>query len=448
MTDTYELSLTDKQYAFVEDRESWEILYSGAFGAGKTRALCVRAMMMAQHPRAKVGMCRKTLKAFRDTTLRTLIEPDGDLPPVIPEGTYSHNKNDCRIRFHHGGIIDYFGCEDADRLGSLFFSDICIDEAIEFSEKEYAMLEGRLRVSFMRDPDDADSLVGSGRRDGVRNINTLAMATNPGDPSHFLYQRFFVDDHEHRRVIHTESSENTYLSSQYIERLAGLQGVSRERYFKGQWVSFEGSLVVPGLRDCVIDAVPWDYRTLPDNEMVGGIDYGYTDPTAIITGVYRDQVLYIIDVYRASRLLSCDHAQNVMPGHTYYGDPAGTQAREDLASEVRRLHGRSRIINAPRAKKSALGSIVESEWGEVRRLIAEGRLKIVESAAKQLLIEADNLCYSDTTGKVNQYRNDTYGHFDCLDALRYMAMGCVSMNREPVVAHARRETRREAMRDL
>lgn len=425
MSDTldHRIALTPKQFDFVNDRTSWEIMYSGAFRAGKSRALCVRAMTLARHPRSKVGMARKTLKSFRDTTLRTLLEPDGDLPPVLPEGSYSHNKNDCRIRLHSGGVIDYFGCEDAEGLGSLFFSDLCLDEAIQFSKKEYDWLIGRYTVSYSQAIGNPFVGPGSGKVPSERHTNTLAIATNPGDPSHFLYDRFFVKRNERRRVIHTASYENTYLSPQTIESLSELTGVSRERYYEGRWVSFDGSLVVPGLRECVVAGVPFDVSRIDPRERVGGIDFGFNDPTAILTGVYRDGVLWVIACHRAARCLSAEHAGNVWDQHTYYCDPAGTQAREDLASEVRRLGGTGRLRIAPRGK-GAVGTVVEAEWETVRRFVSEGRLWIVDGAEHQLCLEADNLTYGESTGKVNQFRNDTYGHFDCLDALRYMVAGC------------------------
>jgi hypothetical protein len=190
-----EYALMPKQHDFVTDDEHWEILYSGAFGAGKTRALCVRATRLAQYPGARVALCRKMLVDLKATTLVVLLESDGELPPVLPENTYHHHKTECRIKIQGGGSIVYFGVDDPSRIGSRLLTDMCIDEGIELDEEEYTMLQGRRRGKF-RKPD------------GSWNSQSIAIATNPGAPTHFLYQRFFEQQHDKRRVIQATTAEN------------------------------------------------------------------------------------------------------------------------------------------------------------------------------------------------------------------------------------------------
>ena len=52
-----------------------------------------------------------------------------------------------------------------------------------------------------------------------------------------------------------------------------------------------------------------------------------------------------------------------------------------------------------------------------------GRLKVHTRCAAQLVIEADSLFWNERTGKPDQVRSETCGHFDTLDALRYLVMG-------------------------
>ena len=80
---THHLEVLPQQMKFLCS-EAREILYSGAFGAGKTRAICLRVAMRASICGAREGLCRKTVVALKRSTLKTLLEPDGLLPPILP----------------------------------------------------------------------------------------------------------------------------------------------------------------------------------------------------------------------------------------------------------------------------------------------------------------------------------------------------------------------------
>jgi len=258
-----EYALMPKQYAFVTDDEHWEILYSGAFGAGKTRALCVRAARLAQYPGARVALCRKMGVDLKATTLITLLEPDGELPPVLPPNTYHHHKTACTIKIQGGGTIVYFGVDDPSRIGSRLLTDMCIDEGIELDQEEYEMLLGRRRGKFKRP-------------DGTWNSQSIAIATNPGAPIHFLYKRFFKEQHEKRRVIQANTAENHHLPAGYIQSMSELTGTARARFFMGEWVAFEGAIY--WMFDTGIHIVEHDQRW---DYYCAGVDWGFRNPAVI-----------------------------------------------------------------------------------------------------------------------------------------------------------------------
>ena len=170
-----------KQAAFLKS-EAKEVLYSGAFRAGKSKALCIKAVERASIPKNVVGLCRKTSTSLKRTTLRTLLNPDGDLPPVLPKGTYEHYKQDKLIKIRGGGEILYFGFDDEETIASLGVGCMCVDEGSELNEDEYTMLLGRISM----------------KTDSLRQLFT---ATNPGSPHHFLYDRFFKKLNPHSQCI-------------------------------------------------------------------------------------------------------------------------------------------------------------------------------------------------------------------------------------------------------
>ena len=260
---SHDLTLMPKQAQFVFDDDHWEILYSGAFGAGKSRALCCRAVRLAQFKGARVGLVRKTLADLKASTLITLLEPDGDLPPVLhPEGCTFH-KAESWIQVHGGGTIVLFGCDDQAKVGSRPLTDICIDEGIELAKEEYDMLLGRRRGKYTRP-------------DGKENTRSICTATNPGPPSHFLYKRFFEARHPKRLVIETSTAENYHLPPDYVSSMDELSGPARDRYFMGRWVAFEGAIY--WMFDLKVHE---RHDSGPFTKYVAGVDWGFKNPAAI-----------------------------------------------------------------------------------------------------------------------------------------------------------------------
>lgn len=274
------VELMPKQAEFVAS-EAAEILYSGAFGAGKTRALCYRAVRKAaEHPAVRFGLCRKTAVSLMSTTMRTLLEPDGDLPPVLALGTYHYHKvpGERRISLHGGGEITPFGCDDPQKVGSLQLTDCGIDECVELDKDEWDMLLGRVRMRFTRD-------------DGTENRRTLAGVCNPGDPGHFLHDIFFKQGGSDRHLIETSALENWYLPSDYVPKLTRtLVGAQLERYVHGKWAISEGA-VYP----MISQPLHWVHRPGPWVRYIGGVDYGFVNPMVLrVHGLDGDDCSHVV----------------------------------------------------------------------------------------------------------------------------------------------------------
>jgi hypothetical protein len=96
-------------------------------------------------------------------------------------------------------------------------------------------------------------------------------------------------------------------------------------------------LVLPGLAACIIKELPFDYTAIDPATKLGGWDYGYNDPTAMVSAVYWDAALYVHDVHRARGELAEHSALNTMPGHRYYCDPSALGPRKEVAGHCGRL---------------------------------------------------------------------------------------------------------------
>ena len=251
-----------KQLQFLQSTAQ-QILYSGGYGSGKSRSLAMWIVLRASRPGAMEGLFRKNLVTLKATTLRTLLEPEGMLPPVLPEELIEeHHKSERYIRIRGGGTIYYGGCDDPAKIGSLNLSGIGIDEAVELTEDDFTMLRGRVRV----------------RVDGL--VPQIAMACNPSGPSHWIAKRFGLDGESKPadgcEAITSSSVENTFLPDWYVSDLLTFTGVSKLRYVDGRWVQAQG-VIYPFVRSVHVRD-----RHGPWKRSVAGIDWGVRAPSAIV----------------------------------------------------------------------------------------------------------------------------------------------------------------------
>lgn len=216
-----------QQRAFLDSRAK-ELLYSGAFGAGKSRILCEKALHVArEYPGVPVAIVRKVAASLAATTKLTFVKD-----VLQPSGVhYRQHKTEGWIELDNGSRIWFFGLDPdpqtgmPSKVGSFDAAFIFVDEAVEVSEDDWIMLLGRLR--YPRSP-----------------YRQLGAATNPGDPLHWLIQRFSPPTVQ-RAYLHATTFDNRLLPEDYRESMAGLTGIHRARYAEGQWVAIEGALWSP-----------------------------------------------------------------------------------------------------------------------------------------------------------------------------------------------------------
>jgi phage terminase large subunit len=319
-----EIQLLPPQLRYIQAQER-EVLYSGAFGAGKTRALCLKlASRVIGQPGAREGLARKHLVSLKSTTLRTLLEADGNLPPVLPMGTYDHNKSERTIRLHGGGVIYYFGLGDAEdyqKIGSLNLSGCAVDEAVELSEPDWTMLRGRIRLQLKGLP------------------MQLYGACNPGAPSHHLAKRFgLAGGHQpasNCMAIQTRSPDNFFLPKQYVEDLMSLEGVAFERYVEGKWRGGEGLVYDRFDRSVHVRERDEQWRRI-----VVGQDEGYTNPAALVAiGEDGDGRLHILEEWYRTNQLEADviAAAKDLAGRyrieSFVLDPSAAKLRASMLNE-------------------------------------------------------------------------------------------------------------------
>jgi len=233
------------------------VLFSGAFGAGKSIALCAKALKLSlDYPKNFGYICRKVRATIGLSTLKTFL----DL--VCPKELIAdYNKSEGLITLTNGSQLLFGGLDDYLKLGSLGAGGIGfvgIDEAIETVEDDWNMLEGRLRLP------------------GVPH--QIFAATNPGPPSHYLYRKFFTE--QKGEVYQASSYDNPALPEDYKQRLSEFDGIYKDRYVLGLWKGLEG-LVYSAFdeKTCLIPRFDIDKSWL----VYSGHDFGLVNPAALFT---------------------------------------------------------------------------------------------------------------------------------------------------------------------
>lgn len=236
-----------------------EVLYSGAFGAGKSRILCEKILFLGiQYPGINIGVFRKTRTSLTFTTLKTFIQ-------ILPQDWIErYNKSESHIVLKNGSDYIFGGLEEPQRWGSLELGAFAGDELIEFEEEDYNMLLGRLRQKVLTDSKGVQRLL---------PLRQALGATNPGSPNHWLYKRAFTD--KLMAVVESKTTDNIYNPKSYIRLMQRFKGRYYERFILGKWISFEGA-VYDNWNPLIHIVKPF---SIPQNwRRIRVIDFGYTAP--------------------------------------------------------------------------------------------------------------------------------------------------------------------------
>lgn len=408
------IELLPKQEAFVLSGYR-EVLYSGAYGAAKTVALCTKAAYRAQVPGAIELLCRYRLTDLEATTLRTLLAGTSTTPPILPEGSYRHWKKDRRIEIFGGGEIHYQAVDKLSKLGSREFSGVGFDEATDNADEQlWDTLIGRIRHKI----------------DGLPL--QIYAACNPGPPTHFLAKRFGIASGETARpgthLITTTSFDNPHLPAEYVENLKNYTGMMYLRYVLGKWVAADG--LVYGCWDRSKHIVEVRGRRDWKRAWIG-IDDGYAAAFAALLA-FEDtsgRVFLVAERYGPgmTERMRLGAVRELVQIANAFDVPIAKIVCDSAAAD---------FIGAMRAdgmEVTLANKAIEDGIAATRAMIEADRL-FFDSRMVKTIGEIEGYGYDPKTGKVVK-KND-----HACDALRYMVMGMEGVGHVSVFP-------REAMRE-
>ena len=144
--------------------------YGGARGGGKSWAVRVKAILLAQRfPGIHMLIVRRTYKELEGNHIRTLRAMTRDFA--------AYNSTEKLLTFSNGSMIEFMYCArdaDLDKLQGLEYDIIFLDEATQLSEYQMRTITATLR--------------------GVNDFPKRVYYTcNPGGQGHQYIKRLFID---------------------------------------------------------------------------------------------------------------------------------------------------------------------------------------------------------------------------------------------------------------
>lgn len=210
-----------------------EVMLSGAIGSSKSTLMAhiiLTHCLLFEGARVLIG--RLSMPALRATLFNKILE---HISSDLVEGEdFSVNLTTASIKFKNGSEVISRSWSDKKyfKVRSLELSGAAIEESGENDNDEFYK-EIKMRV---------------GRLGHVKE-NFIINATNPGEPSSWLYKYFIEpnsggEKHPTKHVYRSVTLDNPFLPVQYLEQLKrDLDPLQARRFLYGEWISLRQDVI-------------------------------------------------------------------------------------------------------------------------------------------------------------------------------------------------------------
>jgi PBSX family phage terminase large subunit len=369
------------QLAFVDDQTTSILGVSAGYGAGKTRALCAKAVHLAMANQGFIGVVLEpTGPLIRDIWMSDFDDflEMYDIPYTfraspLPEYNLHLPGGDTKI------LCRSF--ENWQRIIGINGAWILADEIDTvnpaIANKAFPKILGRLRSG---------------------NVRQFAAASTP-EGFRWMWQTFASEDgkgREDRRLIRMRTQDNPYLPPDFIERMqANYDPQLLKAYLDGEFVNLTTGQVYDRFDRAKHVAVQ-----MPDisrEPLRIGVDFNIGNMSAVIA-IRVGKSLYVVDE------VSCAHdtdalAQKIKahyPDHKIYVYPdasGGNRSTNATQTDIAILESYGMSNQSPKAnppvrdRVAAVQALLENGKGEVRLKIAASCIKTIECLELQSYTE-------------------------------------------------------------
>ena len=223
---------TPRQKLFHASRAD-EVLFGGAAGGGKTKALVMDALLRClKWPGTTACIFRRTYPELEDTIQRELL---ASCPEEL--GKYAAARHELALPGDSRILLR--SCQrpaEMYRYKGLEIQWLYFDELTSFEMEVYEFLKTRLRA-----------------KKSLGVIPCVRSASNPGDIGHGWVKKRFVEGGEEGGLtaayIPSRVQDNPYLGEDYLRQLREKPEALRRAYLEGDWNAFEGQVFTEFVND-------------------------------------------------------------------------------------------------------------------------------------------------------------------------------------------------------
>ena len=211
-----------------------------------------------------IGLFSEDYPTLKDRQISRIAR---EFPKELGELKETKNEGNCFFISPNlgGGRILLRNLDDPSKYMSTEFACEFVEELTRVPEQTFLDLRNRLRYP------------------GIDEVKFMG-ASNPGGVGHVWVKKLFVDqntdDVEQDRFfyVHATVQDNKYVSPEYVKQLKSLPENMRKAYLDGSWDVFAGQFF-----DEWNTALHVVRPFIPHKSqmIVGGMDYGWTAPTAV-----------------------------------------------------------------------------------------------------------------------------------------------------------------------
>lgn len=245
-------------------------------GARSTKSWSIAQLLILRFwnvPNRKILVTRKTGPALHLTALKLIIKLLQDY------GYYGFCKHDKTYNTitnpFNGAEFQFLSIDDPEKIKSMDYNDIWMEEATEFTWDDFIVCQTRLSAKTTTD-----------------QPNQLILSFNPTDQYGWIEQKLvggqsFVGKVD---VIHSTYKDNPFLDDEYIQILEDLksQDVNAYQVFAlGEYGILTEVIYSPYT---VLNSFPETF-----DEVIYGLDFGFNNPTALIKIGIKDKLEYYLD---------------------------------------------------------------------------------------------------------------------------------------------------------
>lgn len=226
-----------------------EVLYGGAAGGGKTKAMIMDAFFRCmEKPGTTAAIFRRTYQELEDTDIKEAMSS-------YPKELASYNGSRHEFKLINGSKILFRHCaheEDRFNYAGIEIQFLYFDELTSFEQTVYDFLKTRLRA-----------------KKSLGVVPIVRSASNPGNIGHGWVKKMFVDAGPYMSIqeqtIYSEAlhksktirtqyipalaTENPFITEDYIFQLEMKPEALRRALLNGDWDSFEGQVFTEFVND-------------------------------------------------------------------------------------------------------------------------------------------------------------------------------------------------------